>query len=64
MLWLWHRLAATALIRPLAWEPPYTAGMALKRERERERERKKVKDHIPPHPRMRDVYIWSTDYKT
>ena len=29
-LWLWHRLAAGALIRPLAWELPYTAGAALK----------------------------------
>ena len=25
------RLVATALIRPLAWEPPYTAGAALKK---------------------------------
>ena len=31
LLWLWHRLAATALIQPLAWEPPYAAGTALKR---------------------------------
>ena len=30
-LWLWHRLAATAPIQPLAWEPPYAAGTALKR---------------------------------
>jgi len=22
-LWLWRRLADTALIQPLAWEPPY-----------------------------------------
>ena len=29
LLWLWHRLAATALIRPLAWELPYAAGVAL-----------------------------------
>ena len=29
LLWLWHRPAATALIRPLAWEPPYAAGAAL-----------------------------------
>ena len=21
LLWLWHRLASTALIKPLAWEP-------------------------------------------
>ena len=29
-LWLWWRPAATALIRPLAWEHPYAAGVALK----------------------------------
>ena len=28
LLWLWHRLAATAPIGPLAWEPPYAAGAA------------------------------------
>ena len=49
LLWLWHRPAATAPIRPLAWEPPFATGAALKnktnkqtkkkkRERERERE--------------------------
>ena len=26
LLWLWHKLAATALIQPLAWEPPYATG--------------------------------------
>ena len=30
LLWLWYRLAASALIRPLAWEPPYARGAALK----------------------------------
>ena len=28
LMWLWHRLAATALIEPLAWEPPYAAEAA------------------------------------
>ena len=28
LLWLWCRLAATAPIRPLAWEPPYAVGAA------------------------------------
>ena len=28
LLWLWHRPAATALIQPLAWKPPYAAGAA------------------------------------
>ena len=32
LLWLWGRPAATAQIRPLAWEPPYAAGAALKRQ--------------------------------
>ena len=31
--WLWYRPAGTALIRPLAWEPPYAAGAALKRQK-------------------------------
>ena len=30
LLWLWCRPMATALIRPLAWEPPYAVGVALK----------------------------------
>ena len=29
LLWLWCRLVAPALIRPLAWEPPYAVGVAL-----------------------------------
>ena len=32
LLWLWCRLAATAPIRPLAWELPFTMGMALKKQ--------------------------------
>ena len=31
LLWLWHRPAAIALIRPLGWEPPCAAGVALKK---------------------------------
>ena len=30
-LWLWCKLVATILIRPLAWEPPYAMGVALKK---------------------------------
>ena len=30
MLWLWCRQAAAAPIGPLAWEPPYAMGSALK----------------------------------
>ena len=28
LLWFWHRLTATALIRPLAWELPYASAAA------------------------------------
>ena len=28
LLWLWRRLAATAPVQPLAWEPPYAARAA------------------------------------
>ena len=36
LLWLWCRLAAAALIQPLAWELPYAMGVVLKKyEKER-----------------------------
>ena len=32
LAWLWCRpVVATAPIRPLAWEPPYAAGVALEK---------------------------------
>ena len=45
LLWLWHRPTATALIRPLAWEPPYAVGAALKRKKKTMNDTWKV--HIP-----------------
>ena len=42
-LWLWSRLVATALIRPLFWEPPYAAGAALKRQDGKKKKSKKEK---------------------
>ena len=33
LLWLWCRPGVTAPIQPLAWEPPYAKGAALKRQR-------------------------------
>ena len=35
LLWLWCKPEAIALIRPLAGEPPYAAGAALKRGKEK-----------------------------
>ena len=41
LLWLWQRPAATALIRPLAWEPPYAMGVAQEMAK-RSKKKKKV----------------------
>ena len=42
LLWLWCRPADTALIRPLAWEPTYASGAALKiRKRKKKKEEKR-----------------------
>ena len=40
LLWLWHRLAAVAPIRLLAWEPPYAADVALKRQKKKKKKKK------------------------
>ena len=42
LLWLWCRLAATAPIRPLAWEPPNAVGVALEKTKKK---RKKKETH-------------------
>jgi len=41
LLWLWCRLAATAPIRPIAWEPPYAAGAALEMAKRPKKKKKK-----------------------
>jgi len=43
LLWLWCRLVATALIRPLAWEPPYVTGAALEKEKKKKK-KKRIKN--------------------
>ena len=44
LLWLWHGPTATALIRPLAWELPYAAGVALKRQKKKKKEKSKKRN--------------------
>ena len=43
LLWLWRRPAATAPIRPLAWEHPYAMGLALEKVKRQEVKQNKVK---------------------
>ena len=38
LLWLWHKPVAVALIRPLAWEPPYAMAAALKSTKKKKKE--------------------------
>ena len=48
LLFLWRRLAATAPIRPLAWEPPYAPAAALEKDKKTNKQKKKKrKDWCP-----------------
>ena len=51
LLWLWCRLAATAPIRPLAWEAPYATGSALEKiKRQKEKiNKQKTTMHASSH---------------
>ena len=40
LLWLWCRSAAVVLIQPLAWEPPYAMGTALKDQKKKKKKKK------------------------
>ena len=49
LLWLWHRPAAAAPIRPLAWEPPYAAGVALEKAKKKKKKKKDKENYISLH---------------
>ena len=57
LLWLWCGPAATAPVRPLAWEPPYAAGVAQEiakrpKKKERKKERKTSYVHMSMWERL------------
>ena len=39
--WLWCRPAAAAPIRPLAWEPPCAADVAVKRKQQQQQQQQR-----------------------
>ena len=49
LLWLRCRPAATALIRPLAWELSYAAGAALKKTKHKNKNKKQSKCKTSHH---------------
>ena len=51
MLWLWHRLAATASIRPLAWEPPCAVGSAIEKPKSKKKKKKRTETQC--------LYLWA-----
>ena len=38
-IWLWLRPAAVALIRPLAWDPPYVKNVVLKSKKKKKKKK-------------------------
>ena len=46
LLWLWHRPAATAPTRPLAWERPCAASTAPKRPKQKQKQKQKNKKAV------------------
>ena len=52
LLWLCCRPAATAPIKPLAWEPPYAADATLKRQKTKKTRKKKKERERESHPRI------------
>ena len=59
LLWLWCRLAATAPIQPLAWEPPYDEGAALKRQKKKFQASQLVIREIISYPRNSTICTYN-----
>ena len=56
LLRLWCRTAATAPIIPLAWEPPYTSGAALK-SKKKQKNKKTNKKKTPQKERKKVGFV-------
>jgi len=60
LLWLWCRLVASALIRPLAWEPLYATDAALEKTKRQNKIKISQEKHalrqVPRNPTCDDMY--------
>ena len=61
VLWLWRRLVAIAPIGPLAWEPPYATGAALKKKKKKKKKRPREKQSTALGPlRFLAEVLWTS----
>ena len=63
LLWLWCRPAAAGLIQPLAWEPPYVARAAPKKQQQQTRNMESCTRKLVTSPKrelMDTDYLWKT----
>ena len=58
LLWLWYRLAAVAPVRPLAWEPPYTVGAALKKTKTHTHTQKETNKQTNKRDQKTLTWLW------
>jgi len=58
LLWLWCRLAATAPIQPLAWEPPYAEGEAQEKTKKQKSKQTKKTPQRSVNDSIRIEGIW------
>ena len=60
LLWLWCGKAATALILPLAWEPPYATGAAQEiAKKTKKKKKKKKREREGKHMRTKESILVS-----
>ena len=61
---LWRRPAAEALIRPLAWEPPYASDAALKRQNPPPKKKeKRKKERREGEPSVQILGRWRASWR-
>ena len=62
LLWLWSRLAATAPIGPLAWEPPYATGSGPRKgKKTKQNKNKKLPSEFPSSITSAILFLGSPD---
>jgi len=64
LLWLWHKPTAAAPIQPLAWEPLYATGAALKKRKKEKKKKIKEKKERKKSSHFKELVCISHSYTT